>query len=303
MRILFGGSGWRSFVGHVARRLPGHEVTLWTREAPLAEVMDGVDVLLPSNAPIDAAVIAAGASRDLRLIQQPAAGVENIDVAAARGHGVPVCNAPGASPASVAEAALLLMLALARRLPRARAAFAAGVIGEPPGIELAGRTLGVVGRGKSGAALARAAAGIGMRVLSVDSRRTEVEWRALLESSDVVSLHCPLTEATRGLLGEEAFAAMKPGALVVNCARGAVIDRAALERALESGRLGGVGLDVFWDEPWDPEDRLYGRDDVVVLPHVAGSTEEAFARVAAIVGGNVERLARGEPLLHRVDGG
>jgi phosphoglycerate dehydrogenase-like enzyme len=299
VRILFAGSGWRSFVDHVARRLPGHEVAVWTRRESLAQVVaQGVDVLLPSNAPVDAAVIAAGG--DLRLIQQPAAGAENIDVAAARGRGIPVCNAPGANPVSVAEAALLLMLALARRLPRARAAFAAGTIGEPPGIELAGRTLGIVGRGKSGEALAAVAAGIGMQVVSVDSRRSEAEWRALLAAADVVSLHCPLTAATRGLLDDAAFAAMKPGALVVNCARGAVIDRGALERALASGRLGGAGLDVFWDEPWDPADPLYARPDVVVLPHVAGSTEEAFARVADIVGENVERLARGEPLLHQV---
>ena len=298
MRILFAGSGWRSFVGHVAKRLPGHDVSVWSRREPLAKAIATVDVLLPSNAMVDAEVIAAG--RDLRLIQQPAAGVENIDVEAARSRGVPVCYAPGANPVAVAEAALLLMLALARRLPRAREAFAAATIGEPPGVELAGRTLGIVGRGRTGAAVARVAAGIGMEVRSVGSQRSDEEWRALLAAADVISLHCPLTAATRGLLDDAAFAAMKPGALVVNCARGAVIDRGALERALASGRLGGVGLDVFWDEPWDPADPLFARPEVVALPHVAGSTEEAFTRVADIVGGNVERLARGDPLLYQV---
>jgi phosphoglycerate dehydrogenase-like enzyme len=116
-----------------------------------------------------------------------------------------------------------------------------------------------------------------------------------------VSLHGPLTDETRGLVDGAALAAMKPGAFLLNLARGAIIDRAALDAALARGHLGGVGLDVFWEEPWDPADPLFADPRVVVLPHVAGSTEESFGRIADIVVENVARIGRGEPLLHRLD--
>jgi phosphoglycerate dehydrogenase-like enzyme len=299
VRVLFCGSGWLPFVDILARGLPpGASISLWDRATPLVQAVADIQVILPSNAPIDAAVIAA--APDLRLIQQPAAGTENIDLEAARARAIPVCNAPGANHTSVAEQALFLMLALVRRLPAATASFAAARIGEPVGRELRGRRLGIIGRGRSGTALARIAEGIGMTVAAIGSRRTDAEWETFLAEADVVSLHCPLTSATRGLLDDRAFALMKPGALVINCARGPVIDRAALEAALDRGQLGGAGLDVFWEEPWDPSDPLYRRPNVVVTPHIAGSTEESLERIAAIVGGNIDRMTRGAELLHRV---
>jgi phosphoglycerate dehydrogenase-like enzyme len=118
--------------------------------------------------------------------------------------------------------------------------------------------------------------------------------------ADVVSIHCPLTPETRGMIDREAFSAMKPGAFLVNCARGPIVDRSALVAALESGRLGGAGLDVYWEEPWDPADPLFGRDDVIAMPHIAGSTEEAYGRITDIVVENIRRAAAGEPVLHRV---
>lgn len=273
-------------------------MSIWDRSRPLAEAVRDVDFLLPSNAPFSAEVIAA--ARAVRLIQQPAAGVENIDLAAARARGIPVANAPGANHRAVAEAALFLMLALARRAPEAQRRFAAGVIGEPVGRELGGRCLGVVGTGRTGSALAAMARGIGMEVRAIGSRRSDADWADFLAAADVVSLHCPLTEATRGLIDDRAFALMKPGALLVNCARGPVVDRGALERALAGDRLGGVGLDVFWQEPWDPGDPLFAHPRVAVLPHVAGSTEEAFDAIARVCADNIRRVLRGEEPLHRV---
>jgi phosphoglycerate dehydrogenase-like enzyme len=298
VRVLFCGSGWLPFVEVLARALAGHSVSVWDRSISIERAVAGVQVILPSNAPINAAVIAAAS--ELRLIQQPAAGTENIDLEAARARSIPVCNAPGANHNGVAELALFMMLALVRRLPAAAASFAAARIGEPVGRELRGRRLGIIGPGRSGSALARAAEGIGMTVATVGSRRTEAEWEAFLRDVDIVSLHCPLTPATRSLLDDRAFALMKPGALVINCARGPVIDRAALERALDRGHLGGAGLDVFWEEPWDPSDPLYRRPDVVTMPHIGGSTEESLQRIAAIVSGNIDRVTRGVELLHRV---
>lgn len=299
MNVVFCGSGWRAIVDVIRTRLP-EGVTIRARDLarPLHDEVRDADVILPSNARIDAGVIAAAPR--LRLLQQPAVGVEKIDLEAARARGVPVCNAPGTNGEAVAEAALLLVLALARRLTAARRAFAEARVGEPVGTELRGKVLGLVGRGRSGSRLAVAAEALGMEVVAATSRSSRVELEALLARADVVSLHCPLTPATRHLIDAAALARMKPGAFLVNCARGEIVDRAALEAALASGHLGGVGLDVFWQEPWDPADPLFRRDDVVTLPHVGGSTREAFTRIADLVAENIQRLRTGQPLLHRI---
>jgi len=294
VKLLFCGSGWLPIVDRIAARLPtGMSIAMWDRRLPLVDAVAGYDVLLPSNAPITADVIAAAAR--LRLIQQPAAGTDRIDRAAASARGVPVCNAPGTNQVAVAELALLLLLSLARRMPLAARAFAAREVGTPLGFELAGKTLGIVGMGRTGSALADRARALGMTVLGLarDGDRARF-WAAC----DAISLHCPLDASTRGMIDDAALAAMKPGALLVNVSRGGVIDRAALVRALP--RLGGVGLDVHWDEPPDPADPLYGDPKVIALPHVAGSTEEAFARIVDVVIDNLGRVTRGEPLLHRV---
>lgn len=303
MQLLFCGSGWPEVPALLARRLgPDHHLRTWDRRRPLVDELAAapVDVLLPSNAPVDAAVLAAAGAGGLRLVQQPAAGTDGIDLAAARAHGVPVCNAPGANQVAVAEAALLLLLLCARRWPEARAAFAAGVIGSPPGTELAGATLLVVGPGRTGGALVERARALGMVVRTAGSRTTRAELLAELARADAVCLSCPLSPATRGLLDARALATLPAHALVVNVARGAVIDRDALVAALDRGHLGGVGLDVFWEEPWDPADPLFAHPRVVTLPHVAGSTTQAFDRIADIVVDNVGRLQRGEALRHRI---
>jgi phosphoglycerate dehydrogenase-like enzyme len=282
------------FVDRLAARLPeGSSIRAWDRRRPLVECVGDVDVLLPSNAPISAAVIAAAPK--LRLIQQPAAGTEGIDRAAAIARGIPICNAPLTNHVSVAELALCLLLGLARRRPVARRLFEARQIGVPVGIELAGKTLGIIGMGNTGTALAERARAIGMTVRALRRGDDKLPFFA---ACDAVSIHCPLTPETRHLVDAAALAAMKPGALLVNCGRGDVIERAALVAALD--HLGGVGMDVLWDEPGDPDDPLYNDPRVIALPHMAGSPEESFTRIADVVLENLSRLARNEPLLHRV---
>ncbi|MCE9573994.1 MAG: hypothetical protein K8W52_12665 [Deltaproteobacteria bacterium] len=299
MHVLFCGSGWLPIVDHLRARLaPEDTIACWDRAVPLAQAIADADVVLPSNAHLGADAIAAAAR--LRLIHQPAAGYEGIDLDAARARDIPVCNTPGANHVAVAEAALLLLLSLARRVPAARAAFAQASIGEPLGIELSGRTLGIVGLGRTGRATAERAAALGMQMRALGRHATADERRAFFGACDAISLHCPLTAATRGMIDDDALAAMRPGTLLVNLARGAIIDRGALERALARGHLGGVGLDVFWDEPWDPSDALFADPRVVALPHIAGSTDEAFTRIATAVVDNLARLRRGEPVQNRV---
>lgn len=299
MNVVFCGTGWLPIVDFIRDRLPaGVAIRVRDYARPVADELRDAHVILPSNCRIDRAAIEAPA--ELRLIQQPAAGYDGVDLDAARDRGVPVCNAPGANRASVAEASLYLLLACARRAPAAARAFADRALGVPLGTELEGKTLGIIGMGQTGSTLARASQALGMVVLGATSATSRPELLALLARCDAVAIHCALTPATRGMFDDEAFAALPPGAIVVNVARGPIIDRDALERALAAGRLGGVGLDVMWREPADPDDPLWARDELVVLPHVAGSTREAFARIADIVVDNLARVARGEPPRHRV---
>jgi phosphoglycerate dehydrogenase-like enzyme len=299
MRLLFCGSGWLPVVDIIAARLPPDAaISTWDRGRPLASAVAEVDVLLPSNAAITPEVIAAAPR--LRLIQQPAAGTDRIDRAAAVARGIPICNAPGTNHVAVAETAIYLLLALARRAPLAARAFAAREVGVPVGVELAARTLGVIGMGRIGTAVAERARGLGMTVLELGRGAAAAERMAFFAASDAITIHCPLTPETRGMLDAAAFAALRPGALVVNAARGAVIDRAALVGALAGDRLGGVGLDVHWEEPADPADPIYADPRVVALPHLGGSSVEAFGRIAEVVVDNLRRLARGEPLRHRI---
>lgn len=299
MRLLFCGSGWLPVVEHIAARLPADSsIAIWDRSIPLTTAVADVDVLLPSNAAITPEVIHA--ARALRLIQQPAAGSDRIDRGAAIARGIPICNAPGANHISVAETALYLLLALARRAPLAARAFSERQVGVPLGTELAGKTLGVIGLGRAGTAVAERARAFGMTVIGLARTATAADRHAFFAAADAITIHCPLTPETRGLVDGAALAALRPGALVINCARGPIIDRDALVAALAADHLGGVGLDVHWHEPPDPADPLYTDPRVIALPHIGGSTAEAFGRIADIVVANLTRLIRGEALLHRV---
>ncbi len=299
VRLLYCGSGWLPIVDAIAARLPaGSTIELWDRATPLVTAIEPYDVVIPSNAYLTSKVI--GAAPSLRLIQQTAAGTEKIDHVAAASFGIPVCNAPAMNHVAVAELALLLLLSLARKIPEARAAFASRAVGVPVGIELAGRTLGVIGMGRTGTAFADRARALGMTVLGLARTATASERLQFFAACDAISIHCPLNPETRGLVDATAFAMMRRGAFVVNVARGGVIDRPALLEALASGRLGGVGLDVHWDEPADPDDPLYADPRVVALPHLGGSTVEAFTRIVDVVIDNLSRLNRGDSLCYRV---
>ena len=257
---------------------------------------------MPSVGRVTASVIAAAPK--LRAIVQFGAGLDPVDLAAATARGIPVRNTPGLNARAVAELALFLMLALARRVPLHARSFANRVVGDPSGTELFGKTLGIVGLGASGRLLAGMARGVGMDVIALrrsPAADAHASWvggpadlHALLARSDYVSLHAPTTAETRGLMNEAAFTAMKPNAFLVNVGRGDLVDRKALEDALDRGVIAGAGLDVYWSEPPDPADRLLARSNVVATPHVGGVTDEAVRAVAARVAEILIELA-GEP--------
>jgi phosphoglycerate dehydrogenase-like enzyme len=272
--------------------------------------MQDADVLLHVLEPVKASTIERAPR--LKLIQKLGVGVDTIDLDAARRAGVAVCNMPGTNTRAVAELALLLMLATLRRLTQLDTETRAGngwrldpEILDSLG-ELGGRTVGLVGFGAVGSCLAPMLQGIGARVLYTDIAEASagsavcVSLTELLSLADVVSLHVPLTKDTTGMMNDERFGSMKRGAILVNTARGRLVDYDALYRALASGALRGAGLDVFDAEPADPSHPIFHMPTVVVTPHVAWLTTETLRRSLGVFGENCKRLQEGTPLLNQV---
>jgi D-3-phosphoglycerate dehydrogenase len=256
----------------------------------LPEILAGYDALVVrSTTKVTDALLAAG--RRLKVVGRAGIGVDNVDVAAATERGVLVVNAPTANLLSATEHTFALLLALARNVAAADAALKSGTWDRKPflGVELQGKTLGIIGFGRIGQRVAVRARAFDVRVVAHDpfldaqaARRLEVELlplEELLPRADVVTLHTPLTPETRNLLSAARLAEMKPGALLVNCSRGGVVDEEALLAALASGRLGGAGLDVFAEEP--PKDfALIRHPRVVATPHLGAQTREAQERIS-----------------------
>jgi phosphoglycerate dehydrogenase-like enzyme len=272
--------------------------------------MQDAEVLLHVLEPVRAATIERAPR--LRLIQKLGIGVDTIDLEAARRAGVAVCNMPGTNTRAVAELALLLMLATLRRLVTLDAETRAGngwslhpeVVDSFA--ELGGRTVGLVGFGAVGKCLTPMLQGTGARVLYTDISAAAgesarfVSLDELLSSADVVSLHVPLTRETTLMMNDDRFGSMKPGAILVNTARGRLVDQDALHRALQSGRLRGAGLDVFDLEPADTSHPMFRLPNIVVTPHVAWLTAETLTRSLGVFAENCRRLREGETLLNQV---
>jgi D-3-phosphoglycerate dehydrogenase len=243
-----------------------------------------VAIAARATAVIDAEAIEA--APQLRVIGRSGVGVDSVDVEAATSRGIPVVITPNAGTRAVAEGALALILHLVKRLGRFTEMVRSGAWATREGLplgDLDGATLGIVGYGRIGRRLAEVARVIGMRVLihdpyvdaaGVDSDVTVSDLAGLLAAADVVSLHAPLTPETRGLIDARALAAVKPGAILVNCGRGGLLDLDAAYDALRDGRLSGVGLDVYEPEP--PRDHpLFSHRDVVLTPHVMALSQRA----------------------------
>jgi glyoxylate reductase len=251
----------------------------------------------------------------LKIVANVAVGYDNIDVAAASRRGVLVSNTPGVLTAATADFTWALLLAVTRHVIAADryvrdGRFREWMMMEFHGAELGGRTLGIAGFGRIGQAVARRGRAFGMHVIYTNRRRVAqaieedigahfVDKETLVASSDVLSLHVPLTAATRHFLGGAEFAAMKASAFVINTARGPVIDEAALARALKNGAIRGAGIDVFEREPAvDPA--LLAAPNAVLAPHIASATTETRTKMALMAAENVIAVLAGRPPLHRV---
>ena len=246
------------------------------------------------------------AARRLEVIGRAGAGVDSIDVDAATKRGVIVMNTPGGNTTAVAEHTLALLLALARRLPAADVSLKAGRWEKSrlQGVELLGKVLGIVGLGRIGSEVARRALGFRMQVIAYDPYLTReaaerlgvesVELDEVLTRADFVTIHTPLTGDTRHLIGETELGRLKPGARIINCARGGLIDELALARAIQAGRVAGAALDVFEQEPPPADLPLLKLEQVIVTPHLGAATDEAQAAVALAIADQVaDALLRG----------
>lgn len=273
------------------------------------EIADA-DVLLHVLKPVTAQMV--GGALGLRLVQKLGVGVNTIDLEACKAAGVAVANMPGTNSQAVAEMALALMLSVLRRLSYLDPLTRQGQGWQPDpdlidGVgEIGGRTVGFVGYGGSASRLGPALEALGARVIyTARSPKPELPGRfvgleVLLREADIVSLHLPLTPETQRMIDANALASMKKGAILINTARGGLVDESALVSALCSGQLGGAGLDVFEREPVDPDNPLLGLPNVVVAPHQAWLTPETLDRSLAAAFENIRRLRAGEPLLNQI---
>jgi D-3-phosphoglycerate dehydrogenase len=282
-----------------------------TKPELLAIVGDFDALVVRSATKVDPEVVAAG--KRLKVIGRAGIGVDNVDLGAATRAGIVVMNTPDGNATTAAEHTIALMMSLVRMIPLASASMKAGQWEKKKfmGHELCHKTLGVLGLGNIGRIVADRAAGLKMHVLGFDpyfeptaAGKLGVElvpFEELLRRSDVITVHTPLTAETRGLIGAKQLEICKKGVFLVNCARGGIIEEAALLAALDSGKVGGAALDVFTKEPPPKDDKLVAHERIVSTPHLGASTVEAQVQVSVDIARQVLAFARGEPAQNAVN--
>jgi phosphoglycerate dehydrogenase-like enzyme len=304
MRVLFAApeNAWGGFLHRIRSELP--DVLFEAAGRFEVDTLAGFDILIPTMTRVTVEVL--GDADCLKLIQQCGAGLEGVDIQAARDRGIRVANVPtdiSGNADSVAELAIYLMVGLSRDFKGMARSLEAGRMGEPRGRALSGKTVGIVGIGGIGRALIRRLRGFDVRLIGLKRRTPDdaadelgLEWiggpeelSELLGRSDYVVLSLPLTPDTFHLMNSITFRQMKPDAYLINLARGGLVDRDAMEQALAEGVIAGAGLDVFWDEPPDPRDPIF-RYNVLATPHVAGSTDISVRGIVKVVAENIRRI-------------
>jgi len=280
------------------------ELAFLQDSVPLSQQVGDVDVIIPALSQVGADDI--NSAPNLKLIAQAGVGLDGVDIEAATRKNVYVTNVPYGSAVSMGELTIALMMLLSRKLNEAQANLRKGVFFLPLGSELGGKVLGLIGLGHSGKEAAKRAKSFDMTVLAVDKYHDHIhtpdvdflggteQLDRVLTESDFVSLHCPLTEETRGIIGYGELCKMKPSAYLINIARAGLVQKEGCIRALKQRKIAGAGFDVFWEEPVPFDDELLQLDNVVLTPHIATSTAESRANNFAQVARNMKLVARGE---------
>lgn len=305
---------WRSDV--IAAIGDRHDLVIFDPNQPLAPQFAGADVVLDHGGSVGNRAM-MDAATDAHLWQILGTGFDHFDLAYIKTKGIPVANTPGQfSSVALAETAMMFILMLAHRYREGAKNFEKGVLYRPIGVELENRRIGIVGFGASGQDLAKRARAFGMQVLAIDVRPidqsvidaiqpaflgTPDDLDYVVSESDYLSLHLHLNAETRHTIDARRIALMKPTACLINVARGALADEAALYTALEGGKIGGAGLDVFAREPPDWAAPVYKLPNVVATPHTAGVTDGTSRKRAACCAENIDRLAQGLEPLYRID--
>ncbi len=269
-----------------------------TPEELLEVISEYPCMVVRSRTKVTKEVLDAGTS--LKSVVRAGVGLDNIDVAYAQDKGIKVLNTPSASTQSVAELTVAYLMALARNIPLMTASMKAGKWEKKSflGSEVSGKTLGLIGSGRIGSAVADRAIALGMTVVAFDPYVTELpnitlmELYELLSKADYISLHVPHTDETHNILDEAAFAKVKPGVRIINCSRGGTIDEDALYQAIQDGKVAGAALDVFADEPL-ADSKLFSLDQVIGSPHIGAGTKEAKARVGEVAAQKVIETLKG----------
>ena len=278
-------------------------------QAAFEEMIPGFDALIIGAHPFPAEVLAR--CEKLKIICKHGAGLDNIPLDQAKKQGVIVCNAPGTNSNAVADLAFGLMLSSARLIQRSSLNARQGIKKSVIGTDVYGKTLGLLGFGAIAKCVSRRAAGFSMRVLAYDPYVKEVpeEFASfvtlcgldeVIRSCDILSIHMPLTDETRGMIGATQLAAMREGSILINTARGGIVDEKALGDALRSGHLMAAALDVVEDEPLSADHPLMELENVILTPHIGMYSKEAVNAVGLICARNVAALEKGEPLQFRV---
>ncbi|MDD2390376.1 MAG: 2-hydroxyacid dehydrogenase [Desulfobacterales bacterium] len=311
MNILFAASenAWGGFLNMIRAELPRHQFEATGRFG--VDHLTGVDVLIPTMCPVTEALLEK--SDCLRLIQQCGSGIEGVDLQAARKRNIRVANVPtdiSGNADSVAELGIYMMIGLSRNIRGMAQSLENRKMGEPQGRALSGLTVGLAGLGGIGKALIRRLRAFDVHLIGIKHhgsqqamQELDLEWvggaedlHILLKRSDVVMLCLPCTAESKYLINRSSISWMKENAYLINLSRGGLVERDALAEALASGRLAGAGLDVFWEEPPDPDDPIF-KYNVLATPHIAGSTDVSMRGIVRAVAENIRRVEKNqEPL-------
>lgn len=312
MKILFAAheNAWGGFLGLLKNELPQHEYEASGRFG--FETLKGFDVFIPTMSAVNREHLAG--SDHLRLIQQCGAGLEGVDLQAASEMNIRVANVPtdiSGNADSVAELGIYMMIGLSRDFRKMALSLTGRQTGVPQGRALSGKTVGIIGLGGIGRALARRLKAFDVHLIGIkrhDPQKAkaelDLEWvgtpkdmNELLGRSDYVVLCLPLTPESRNMMGRHTFDMMKGDSFLINLSRGGLVDRGALENALAAEKIGGAGLDVFWEEPPDPDDPIF-KYNVLATPHIAGATDVSIRGIVKAVAENIRRLEAGQDLLY-----